>query len=154
MIQARELRIGNIVQIGDLTRGTTTVCVNASHVFEVTLISYLQVHIHQIHNQGFGTVFYNELSPIPLTPELLEKCCGFKKATEYIYDHKSGIIFDAPNDWNNPNNYPIGIDCSRSLYGFNPEQIIIRTLTLHDLQNKFYSITGEELEVDLTALQS
>ena len=148
MIQARELRIGNKA-------------LYENEIIEVVSISGLKysfdgqdVVIYIPDYQAFTSVDILKLSPIPLTPELLEKCCGFKKATEYIYDHKSGIIFDAPNDWNNPNNYPIGIDCSRSLYGFNPEQIIIRTLTLHDLQNKFYSITGEELEVDLTALQS
>lgn len=147
MIQAKELRIGNKA-------------LYKNEIIEVVSISGIKysfnrqdIIIHTPDYQAFTSVDILKLSPIPLTPELLEKCCGFKKATEYIYDHKSGIIFDAPNDWNNPNNYPIGIDCSRSLYGFNPEQIIIRTLTLHDLQNKFYSITGEELEVDLTALQ-
>ena len=149
MIQAKELRIGNYIK---------AVGLDYLRVDEISLTNHQGYIARMYPLLGINQYVWCDLSlkeaqPIPLTPELLEKCCGFKKATEYIYDHKSGIIFDAPNDWNNPNNYPIGIDCSRSLYGFNPEQIIIRTLTLHDLQNKFYSITGEELEIDLTALQ-
>lgn len=89
-----------------------------------------------------------DLDPLKLTENVL-LMCGFEKSTKYIFDHDSGVVFDAPNDWNNTSDYPIGIDCSKSVMGYNSEEIIIRCLTLHDLQNKFFAITGEDLKVDL-----
>ena len=74
----------------------------------------------------------SDLIPIPLTPEILEKC-GFDKATDkfggYLSPlHKGGRIrIDKDNLWWN--------GC------FSTE-----VKHLHQLQNLYYSLTNEELE--------
>ena len=139
-MNVNELRIGNLV------RG------NMVSVFRID-------QIHLTDHQGYVARMYpnNDIAsyvdlqvsraePIRLNDKIL-LMCGFKQATEYIFDHESGVVFDAPNDWIKSGKYPTEINCTMSVMGFNPEQIIIRTLTLHDLQNKFFAITGKELNV-------
>lgn len=96
----------------------------------------------------YGSSGACQVKPIPLTEDMLKKC-GFEKSGEFIFDHPSGVVFDAPNDWNNTDEYPIEIGMPRTVMGYNPEELIIRCLYLHDLQNKFFAITGEELEINL-----
>ncbi|MCE5225881.1 MAG: hypothetical protein LLG05_08460 [Porphyromonadaceae bacterium] len=142
-MKANELRIGNVVGIGDLHIGTTTMYLGAARIFDVKLIKSNQINIHQIDNKGFGTVLPEELQPIPLTPELLEKC-GFKS--------------------NHPTYYyiPIEDNClhvyysNNGLYGYNVKYMhayLGEIKYLHQLQNLYFALTGEELEIDLKTLQ-
>jgi len=135
-MKATELRIGNYVY-ADLISGKGRTVIHKIKLRDL-------VNIEECGG-------FLEFKPIPLTPEILEKC-GFIKESEYIFTHESEIVFDAPSDWSDLDEYPIGIDCSRSVMGYNPEVVIIRCIYLHDLQNKFYAIKGEELEINTEEL--
>jgi hypothetical protein len=87
------------------------------------------------------------VEPVELTEELLVKC-GFVKTSEYLFDYQ-GFVFDAPNDWGNTKDYPVGIDISKTILGYNPGELIIRCLNFHTLQNMTFLITGKELEIKL-----
>ena len=94
-----------------------------------------------------------DLEPVKLTEDLILKC-GFKKSSEYVYEHEKDclLLFDAPTDWQNTKEYPIGVEAVASDYflGYiSHGEIVIRCLHLHDFQNKFFSIIGNELEVNL-----
>lgn len=72
----------------------------------------------------------NNISGIPLTPEILEKagfikcsCGGYKTPELHLYIDKDGFMFDKK--------YRIGIKY------------------LHQLQNLIFALTGEELTVNL-----
>ena len=134
-MKVSELKIGNIVN----RHGLPTVI---NGILNSNLVGY-------ISTPSTAFLCETQIEPIYLTDEILRDWCNFKKASEYIYDHESGIVFDAPNDWNDTSDYPTGISCTQSFLGFNPEEIIIRALTLHDLQNKFFAITGKELQIKL-----
>ncbi len=143
MVDVKELKIGNIV------------CVkykDGSHV--VTSIvkddAYSGGYCIQFDNGDKCSLDY--VIPMPLTEELLLKC-GFKKTGDFAFEYKddADLIFDAPNDWNNTNDYPVGISSIDPGYPamYIPHgEVIIRCLYLHDLQNKFFAITGKELEVN------
>jgi|SRR6185312_7610041 len=126
MIKANELRIGNHIQGG--------------------IINSISYKIG-VKGNSSGKVFYiheSTLQPIPLTPEILEKCPQFKK-------------------WNNANTYEIGtpagniqvtgnevwiggIDSCTSGMGY-----VFQIDYLHKLQNLYFALTGKELEVNLNS---
>ena len=85
-----------------------------------------------------GTLSISKLSPIPLTEEILLKC-GFKNS-------KSNII--TYTYINNPAYYITEIgNCFTFI---SCDKIRVRSIKyLHELQNLFFAITGEELEVEL-----
>jgi hypothetical protein len=91
------------------------------------------------------------LKPIPLSPEILEKC-GFEKRSykygDYAWvkkNHKgrlfrlrvlNGSLHSTGND--------------RFMYWADKGGSIPIVKDLHQLQNLFFALTGEELEVNLT----
>lgn len=140
----RELRIGNIVNCYSSER-------KENRPFYVTQIFVDEVEIDN-EDECF-TIMVDRIGGIPITEELLLKC-GFKKTGDYAFEYKddSDLIFDAPNDWGNTGDYPVGISSINPGYPamYIPHgEVIIRCLYLHDLQNKFFEITGKELEVEL-----
>jgi hypothetical protein len=109
MIKANELRIGNWVNIGDLS---TTI------------------------NHIMGDEDY--FQPIPLTPEILEKC-GFEKVETMglmeVYQYAGdGLEISIENDFYYCNG---GYTCD------------VRLTSLHQLQKLYYAVTGEELTITL-----
>lgn len=74
---------------------------------------------------------YDFIEPIPLTPEILEKC-GFEKGGIYFYFSKFRVVKIANSD-----NWLILLS--------NHYQHICRLQHLHQLQNLYYALTGEEL---------
>lgn len=75
---------------------------------------------------------FNDLEPIPLTEEILEKC-GFEKDEPKGWYRKGFMdLFDG-----NPFHYASGNNlCPDILY-------------LHQLQNLYFALTGEELNINL-----
>lgn len=112
-MEARELRIGNIVE----KNGVEYV---ADHVT-----------IAMAHNYH----------PIPLTPEILEKCAivvlGSKwlltedKDSHYIWRNDNGKIFYVIDDFGHDGRSEVEIKY------------------LHQLQNLYFALTGEDLKIEL-----
>jgi hypothetical protein len=74
----------------------------------------------------------DDFSPIPLTPELLEKC-GFEYSEGWYHRKISGLNLNIlPN----------------SDYHIDGEQIA-PLKSLHQLQNLYFSLTNEELQIQL-----
>lgn len=137
MLQANELRIGNYINFH-------------SKVFQVTGIKDNWVYCckNSYPENSFPDTAAG-LQPIPLTPELLEKC-GFlcmNKVPMYFKKYINEV--DARN-----------IQLSLSEIGINPDWIVgyhndgtymrlIKIIYLHQLQNLYFALTGEELEVKL-----
>ena len=129
MMQANELRIGNYIRLFD-----TKEC------YKIHLVSkgVVQVEGEILGGEVLKT---NNINPIPLTPEILEKC-GFVWShleEEYVLTSKVGVIFLSKD----------GYSVST---GTNDSFIRIFGLTckyLHQLQNLYFALTGEELNVQL-----
>ena len=125
MIQANELRIGNIIIINGITVALGT--------------------------ELFCLVVTNQTAPpqpIPLTPEILEKC-GFdvvhKTNNHYAINdpngikdsHKISVFPTINNQWH--------IAFSDTLNGYNDYTHTTKIQSLHQLQNLYFALTGEEL---------
>jgi len=101
-----------------------------------------------------GARDYHNYHPIPLTPEILEKC-GFenkhKGNPDYFqrYAHKtSGLSWWIPNQTIKGRKFPnsgLYIDCHDDYYDIPLPHIEY----LHQLQNLYFSLTGNELDVKL-----
>lgn len=116
MIKANELRLGNWVDLFDSETG---------HNFVQATYSLLNAE--------------NFIDPIPLTPEILERCgFNFDEVQMNIPGHDYEFVFDKD-----------GLK-----YGYHGEDGFIREtrqpmLYLHQLQNLYFALTGEELEIKL-----
>ncbi len=113
MINVNELRIGNFVSNGN----------------PVTVEHY------------FLQDSFADFDPIPITPEILEKC-GFENfAFEYI--HESGVSLENMRG----NDGPGQPDYFYLSFVFKNASVEIKHL--HQLQNLYFALTGEELKVNL-----
>jgi len=122
MINYKEARAGNIVMYD-----------NRLFQIESIAMSFPCLNTDEF---GIGVVDWNNINPIPLTPEILEKC-GFEWSIYHQAWHKQGFVFDLSE---------------RSVGGFfmhksrlNSEIICPEIQYLHQLQNLYFSLTGEEL---------
>lgn len=127
MIQANELRVGNCLlnAKGQIGKVKEIIIGDAGHDYK---------HFVRFSDLVYGGYLEN-LQPIPLTPEILEKC-GFnnlnfpgdsyfsliKRPKENYYD-----VLLVPDDAN----------------------LGVRLLYLHQLQNLYFALTGEELILKL-----
>lgn len=94
---------------------------------------------------------WKEANPIPLTPEILEKC-GFRQDDNCGFWNKNneGAIFYTLNqEWHS---FPLKVvngvyakyfDCEDDFYSWSGKPL----KHLHQLQNLYYSLTGTELEI-------
>lgn len=151
MIQANELRIGNILK--------------SVHTGEYIKADWLVIkHVMDGNKQSPPYDMSSVYEPIPLTPEILEKC-GFewvKPLIAYTHDdmdcelslNSEGTENYALHDLNTkgfggtiPATY-----YDRKFYLTSNGEYLVSTNPiqfLHQLQNIFYMLTGEELEVKL-----
>lgn len=104
---------------------------------------------------GLISATIDDIHEIQLSEEVL-LAAEFKKTGDFVFDYvgdhgkcTENIVFDAPNDWNNTNYYPVGISVSKTIWGYNAECVIIRCLSLHELQNKIFECVGKELKINL-----
>lgn len=137
MINVRELRIGNNVSTGSE---------NAMTVAQIAFRYGDDTYDIKVARTGTPWIYgYTdaELSPIPLTNEVLEKC-GFKQWEDGItwelntpngFIHIVGTAFHLGGEHSCTNMHTFlgdhGLKC------------------LHQLQNLYYSLTGTELTVNL-----
>lgn len=129
MINPKELRIGNLVKCEGKIRSVDQIGIG--------LISLIP-----IEGITFDVCQGSELDPIPLTHEILEKA-GFvyNKETEYYIRR-----------------YSLGADLEINLFclfineftkDFQVEYYSMPIKSVHQLQNLFHALTGEELEIKL-----
>lgn len=120
MIDPHELRIGNWVKVGTIE----------------SIVDYL--HLGSIGLQGNAIINnFQQVDPIPLTPEILEKC-GFENGG---YD----MIFWSIGDFEISGVY----DSKEQQYYFGVAyydgKISVEIKSLHQLQNLYFALTRTEL---------
>lgn len=123
-MKASELRIGNWVM-----DNSGYVLTDAELLMEIS------------HEVGF-------VSPIPLTHELLERA-GYRIATAdfMTWDSKEKFVL-----YRHISNTSLIKDGEENIYRLTPGDVgvkDVKLLYLHQLQNLFYALTGEELDIDL-----
>jgi len=138
MIDAKELRIGNVISVGDLKTGTTTMMRGAKTIFDVCAITQSQIHIHQINNMGFGTIALSEAEGVPLTKEILVNS-GFTIREDGCYSHNNTNMVKL--DPNGDSNFKFGDD----FWGMKAKL----PKYVHQLQNFYYMIAEKELKIKL-----
>lgn len=136
-IQPNELRIGNLVYAS----WKTGLIVPIKEIREFKII---------VDDDEWSCLKYDEIDPIPLTPEWLEKC-GFEKRLEYW----EPFVGDAKGAWFNMNGIFIvvlksngkiyrAIATNGDEFGYvdGPE-----IKSVHQLQNVIFALTGQELDI-------
>nr|DAJ08504.1 MAG TPA: EarP [Caudoviricetes sp.] len=155
MIQANELRIGNYIVFED--------CVYAWDISDETIQNALdngvyargiskieEIRSYDVMSNGKLYPF-NNVYPVPLTEKILLKC-NFKKeilfpltftltVQTYILSPRINIYAYLDNDK----------VCSsiRLIQGSNKNGNMIQIMSLHQLQNLYFTLTGKELEINL-----
>ncbi|TYP89439.1 hypothetical protein BC792_12740 [Sphingobacterium allocomposti] len=127
MIQATELRLGNYVNLNDGSEHDKIRQISGiEHKIVYTLIKgcrFAQVH------QSFDRIY-----PIPLTEEIIIKC-GFERS-EYN-DYRHPILFGTLTLYEGVAELHIS------------DMYSVWVNNLHQLQNLYFALTGEELEVKI-----
>ncbi|HVS98566.1 MAG TPA: hypothetical protein VHE54_18870 [Puia sp.] len=145
MLHAKDLRFGNKV----LNRKGEVITVQQIHSASIvydTAISVSRRHLSKV--SGYDASYtaevlevvkeagLQEIEPIPLTPKVLEKC-GFRNFVreEWIITYgNTHTDFEFTHD-------------GLKLRHPSPSRVSIRYL--HQLQNFFYAISGQELQIEL-----
>lgn len=119
MIQANELRIGNCILLD------TGFVLPAPHVIKGQDIA-------DIEN---GRITLTAIQPIPLTPEILEKCSA-KEGDQYVFYKANIYLYQYPghNHW---------------LVKAAGNIKLTSVQFVHQFQNLYHSLTGEELPINL-----
>lgn len=126
MMNANELRIGNWIFDSE----------DAPHYFQIEEIKIVSDNLHAVYRNGSTTCA--EPQPIPLTEEILLKC-GFEEnsAGDYVLnDFLLGYITEDDN---------IQYEHTNPLMKWG----IINVLYVHQLQNLYFALTGEELIINI-----
>ena len=124
MVDVRELKIGNYVYLQ-----------NSKTPYKVTEIGYSEIEYPKYEASGISSeavfrTYVENLNPILLTEELILKC-GFEKHTWGIVTYYSPL-FELDADF-----HLKGVDYN------------IQVKSLHQLQNLYFDLTGQKLEVKL-----
>jgi hypothetical protein len=136
MIQANELRIGNYLLWSGRTSKSSLK--NGQGRKLLTKITYSDI-VRIIGN----TVGYMNYSPILLTPEILEKC-GFKIQSKYSFWNFKNQVGFVLSMWMEETPL-VGFEEKGACY-WGDSYLKIRFL--HQLQNLYFALTGEELVID------
>lgn len=129
MIRANQLRIGNFLYVS----GNTIDTYQTSKPKRVD-IDFLKAIDEENKQRPDGLLTW--FNPIPLTPEILEKC-GFNVTSKGFYQH--------------PNWYNLSLKYFRGSYALRCNFMDIITNNIyyvHQLQNLYHALTGEELEIN------
>lgn len=126
MINASELRIGNWFLFNDHSGDPP---------------QPYQIQGDDISRAAVNGVYHE---PIPLTPEILE-ACGFEEHNDISPGwllEKNGVSFYY--------GFPLNKRLHHILYfGIGREEVEIKMPFLHQLQNLYFALTGEELNVNI-----
>jgi hypothetical protein len=136
VIELAELRIGNLLLYkGELVRVTLLSC-DIDDEYE-DQICFVKFGTSTNEKGGWNRSTANDLKRIPLTPEWLERC-GFKKEGNEI-DQRTGKTIEGK--WR----HDAYLEWPGLLYLPNHE-----LKHLHELQNLYFALTGEELTIKQT----
>lgn len=145
MIQVNELRISNLVDYNGMYLSVSEIYTPKPR----KPVRFDGVECVELHCGGFITATMDDIKPIPLTEEILLKCgfvCfaesevskGFSIGTNPVTnDHMVTLTWLKDIFKNNLDNYPF----------FKNGHHVIKHL--HQLQNLYFALTGQELEVKL-----
>lgn len=122
MVKSNELRIGNLLH-ADREAGRF---VAVAEIRETKII---------VHDNDWSGLKHDELSPIPLTPEWLRKF-GFEEEKYFKGTHSFGDFSIVASDFQ-----PVVMGYDDFVRFGKPQQFV------HQLQNLFYALTGEELTI-------
>lgn len=130
MIDLKELRIGNLVSL------------NGRYI-DVESISSAVINITGEDEEfgGFIGDSWRDIEPIPLTPELLVKC-RFKKVEIDAY---SDLFKRTTKDFM----FSVIYNYIQDKATFNSPHFTQFIQHLHQLQNLYFSLTGEELQINV-----
>lgn len=124
-MESKELRIGNLLKYDDGT------------IVEVLTVSSRDIVVKRFPQPLNISV----LHPIPLTPEILEKAGWYWNAECNSYEHadiRMNMQFREVNQ-------------SWTMYNHVLKAVIAKRIYhVHQLQNLYFALTGEELEINLT----
>lgn len=140
MIDVKELRFGNYVSLTEPSGETSNMIVGGVMPDKISLWFSPNVSSGNKVEVSNGITIRGwqdgpEINPIPLTKELVLKC-GFKEKFGGIiyYNRNRGIEFNFSNGW-----------CMASI----GEYEITSVKYLHQLQNLYFELTEEDLEINL-----
>lgn len=123
MIKASELRIGNLIEY-------------LGNQYKASMIGDLSVAIAVGGTRVHEFIKCEDINPIPLTPEWLAKC-GFNKLNAgWINSSGSMCFYDRSRDINGYYTMDYGT-----------RNYVARFKHVHQLQNLYFSLTGEELTI-------
>lgn len=141
MEKANELRIGNLLDNGYIIVQVTSISLDIDDEYQpsIGICKYGEHRDEVIVNEA---AFGIEIKPIPLTPEWLERL-GYKKDS-------------MDNKWyQSPSNLPPIYNWRRGDYGMDGLPLSVKSIQyLHQLQNLYFALTGEELTINHEHLQS
>jgi hypothetical protein len=137
MIQATELRIGNWIAEEAALSNSITYC-------QLNSISKDKISVVKNGNWIVNTRCYYCL-PIPLTPEILEKCGFVGKYKSCGYSYTKNIVTLTSQDEDDLGN-PVPNYVLHFYYNYQGAPLYY----LHQLQNLYFVLTGEELNISLT----
>lgn len=123
MVSPKELRIDN--KLCRLNQQNILTVASIDKAGDIYFEGLDEHHFDLTENQG--------IEGIILTPKILEKC-GFVKGFDECWSPKSGFLIKEITD-------------GYSLLGYSGKSKEVKYL--HQLQNLFHSLTGEELEIKL-----
>jgi len=130
MIDPKELRIGNWAGY-------------EGEFFQVwSEITKYSVDLDNLTNRHIKAAAYDEISPIPLTPWILERA-GFEEWAEGNWRTKPLLNLGG---WSKEFNYYL------PYYNFSTYTGNVIIKHIHQLQNLYFALSGEELEISLTKL--
>ena len=137
MIQSNDLRLGNKVLWNDL------ICTVAGIQYFIDADENKEGHIVDLYNNGemVQTPYVSYINPIPLTPEILEKC-GFenKKLGKDYWELPNEKCI---NGWSEEFTFYL------PYFEMNTYTGTVSIKALHQLQNLYFALTGEELKINL-----
>lgn len=127
MINIHEFRLGNWITIDGKPNN----------------VGQIKNNFYGVEINGIGEAFFNSINPIPLTPELLEKC-GFVDTSGGYRATGSEVVYRVQSPLNGKN-----IDLWECDGGFQMPHYEVVLKYLHELQNWFRFNTGHELTINL-----
>lgn len=138
MIQAHELRIGNYLH--DPKTGCLLKVIQID--IEGNISTYVMDRSKFPLPDGWST------SPIPLTPEILEKCGFDYKVNGFNHEFRRGKCDGEYLDFYLLNRHEPA-SYYELIHVIGKVKLVSKIWHLHQLQNLYFALTGEELEVNL-----